>query len=80
MDPEFELDLHCLLKRLKNVSADNKNERLFMICALRVLHGFLRILSTIMLKNACVVCGYYLTDILRILMHGLVSFYQFYKP
>ena len=29
-------DLHCLLRRLLNVSADNKNIRLFVICALRV--------------------------------------------
>ena len=31
-----ELDLHCLLKRLQNVSADNKNIRLFKICAFRI--------------------------------------------
>ena len=40
MDPDqtapIDLDLHCLLKRLQNVSADNKYIRLFVICALRV--------------------------------------------
>ena len=30
------LDLHCLIKRLQNVSVDIKNIRLFVICALRV--------------------------------------------
>ena len=30
------LDLRCLLMRLQNVSADNKNIRLFVICTLRV--------------------------------------------
>ena len=34
MDPE--LDLHCLLKRLQNVSVDNKNIRPFAISALSV--------------------------------------------
>ena len=33
---QSDLDLHCLLKRLQNVSADNKNIQLFVICALRV--------------------------------------------
>ena len=33
---QSDLDLHCLLKRLQNVTADNKNIRLFVICALRV--------------------------------------------
>ena len=40
MDPDqtapIELFIHCLLMRLQNVSADNKNIRLFVICALRV--------------------------------------------
>ena len=38
MDPDqtSDLDLHCLLKRLQNVSADTKNIPLFVICALRV--------------------------------------------
>ena len=43
MDPDqtapmeqSDLDLHCLLKRLQNVSEDNKNIQLFEICALRV--------------------------------------------
>ena len=31
-----DLDLHCLLKRLQIVSADNKNIQLFVILALRV--------------------------------------------
>ena len=31
-----DLDLHCLLKILQNYSADNKNIRFFMICALGV--------------------------------------------
>ena len=33
---QSDLNLHCLLKRLQNVSVDNKNIRLFVICALRV--------------------------------------------
>ena len=33
---QSDLDLHCLLKRLQNVSADNKNIQLFVIWALRV--------------------------------------------
>ena len=44
MDPDqnapihSDLDLHCLLKRLQNVSVDKKNIRLFVICALRIIH------------------------------------------
>ena len=36
---QSDLDLHCLLKRFLNVSADNKNIQLFVICALRVDTG-----------------------------------------
>ena len=37
VDPDqSDLDLHCLLKRLQNVSADNKNIPLSVISALRV--------------------------------------------
>ena len=34
--PRSDLDLRCLLQRLQNVSVDNKNVRLFEICALMV--------------------------------------------
>ena len=33
---QSDLDLHCLLKRLQNVSVDNKNIRLFVKYAVRV--------------------------------------------
>ena len=37
VDPDqTNLGLHCLIKRLQNLSAGNKNIRLFVICALKV--------------------------------------------
>ena len=37
VDPDqSDLDLHCLLKSLQNVSVDNKNIRLFVMSSLRV--------------------------------------------
>ena len=33
---QFDLDLHCLSKRLKNISTDHKSIQLFVVCALRV--------------------------------------------
>ena len=33
---QSDLNLHCLLKRLQNISKDDKNRQLFVICALRV--------------------------------------------
>ena len=36
MDPDqtADLDLHYLLKRLENVSADNNKHKIFVICAI----------------------------------------------
>ena len=33
---QSDLGPHCLFMRLQNVSVDNKNLRIFVICALRV--------------------------------------------
>ena len=35
LQEQSDLDLHCLLKSSQNVSTDNKNNRLFVKCALR---------------------------------------------